>query len=376
MAMRLKLWSPAFVALAMAAACAAESEGVVQPATDAQAGSDGASGGSGGTLSDASSDGLLVDVSTPPEDVGIGDGCASAVAEGELVPLDMLILLDRSGSMTTNAKWDSARTAIKGFADSVSGSVNLGLTYFPATAGDDCNELSYQSPDVAILPLPANAADIKASLQAATTTGATPMRPAVEGTLLSITDHLAQHPLDQGILVLVTDGDPGGCTANTITDVAAVAGDALIATPSIRTFVVGMEGANFTNLDKVATAGGTVKSFDVGTGSSATQALVQALQQIRSESLSCEYVLPVPEQGKLDYDSVEVRFFEGGDAGTTKTFTKVDSADDCTPASFYYDDAKKPTKVILCPDACTDVKTADLDAKVDIVLGCILDIPL
>ena len=28
------------------------------------------------------------------------------MAEGELVPLDMLILLDRSGSMTTNAKWD------------------------------------------------------------------------------------------------------------------------------------------------------------------------------------------------------------------------------------------------------------------------------
>jgi Mg-chelatase subunit ChlD len=364
-----------FWSLVLAAACAAESQDVVQGTGGQDAGSDTSTGGSGGSVSDASIDNFI-DVSTPVEDAGIGDGCASAVAEGELVPLDMLILLDRSGSMTTNAKWDSARTAIKGFADSVSGSVSLGLTYFPATGGDDCNELSYQTPDVAILPLPGNAAQIKASLLDATTTGATPMRPALEGTLLSLGNHLTANPLDQGVLVLVTDGDPGGCTANTITDVAAVAATSFAATPSIRTFVVGMEGANFTNLDKVATAGGTVKSFDVGTGAGATQALVQALQQIRAESLSCEYVLPVPESGELDFDSVEVRFFEGGDAGVTKTFTKVASADDCTPSSFYYDDPTSPSKVILCPDACTDVKTAELDAKVDIVLGCILDIPL
>jgi Mg-chelatase subunit ChlD len=363
-----------FAPFAVIAACAAESADVTpSPSSGGQAGADAAPDSSGGAL-DASSE-TSFDVFQPPEDTGLGDGCASAVAEGELVPLDMLILLDRSGSMTTNAKWDSARTAIKGFADSVSGAVNLGLTYFPATGGDDCNDVSYHTPDVAILPLPDNASAIKASLQAATTTGATPMRPAVEGSLFSVQSQLAANPLHQGILVLVTDGDPGGCTANTITDVAATAGISLAATPSIRTFVVGMEGANFTNLDKVATAGGTVSSFDVGTGAGATQALVQALQKIRSESLSCEYVLPVPELGKLDFDSVEVRFFEGGDAGTTKTFTKVASADDCTSTSFYYDDPEKPTKIILCADACTDVKTADLDAKVDIVLGCILNIP-
>lgn len=367
-------WSIPFAPFALIAACAAESADVT-PSTGGQAGADAATDGSGGSTPDAPSETTTFDVSKPPLDTGIGDGCASAVAEGELVPLDMLILLDRSGSMTTNAKWDSARTAIKGFADSVSGAVNLGLTYFPATGGDDCNDVSYHTPDVAILPLPDNAAAIKTSLQAAATTGSTPMRPALEGSLFSVQTELVAHPLHQGILVLVTDGDPGGCTANTITDVAAAAGVALAATPSIRTFVVGMEGANFTNLDKVATAGGTVSSFDVGTGASATQALVQALQKIRSESLSCEYVLPVPEQGELDFDSVEVRFFEGGDAGTTKTFTKVESVDDCTPTSFYYDDPANPTKIILCEDACTDVKTAGLDAKVDVVLGCILNIP-
>jgi hypothetical protein len=357
--------------LALAASCAAESEDVQpNPNFGGSAGSDGRAGSAG---QDASPDQIVID--TGSQDSGLGDGCASAVASGELVPLDMLILLDRSGSMTSNAKWDSARTAIKGFADSVSGSINLGLTYFPAMSGDDCTAASYNAPDVAILPLPANAAAIKQSLTDAVTTGTTPMRPALEGTVTAMLNQLGQFPLHQGILVLVTDGDPVGCTANTITDVTAVATTALGGTPSIRTFVVGMEGANFTNLDKVAAGGGTTQSFNVGSGSSATQELVKALQQIRTESLACEYVLPVPELGTLDFESVEVRFFEGGEAGGTKTFTKVASADDCTPTSFYYDDPVAPTKIILCADACTDVKTAGLDAKVDVVLGCILDIP-
>ena len=111
---------------------------------------------------------------------GIANECISKTVVGELVPLDMLILQDRSGSMTSKDKWGQAVEAIKGFADSpgVAG-LNLGLAYFPPAAGDQCKSMTYENLPVDIAALPGNATAIKLSLENTAPTGTTPMTPAL-----------------------------------------------------------------------------------------------------------------------------------------------------------------------------------------------------
>ena len=75
-------------------------------------------------------------------DAGIPDGsgldagaCLSETLRAEPVPLAILLMMDRSGSMS-GAKWDMARQAMIGFADTP-GSMGskLGLSVFPQIPG-------------------------------------------------------------------------------------------------------------------------------------------------------------------------------------------------------------------------------------------------
>jgi hypothetical protein len=91
-----------------------------------------------------------------------------------------------------------------------------------------------------------------------------------------------------------------------------------------------------------------------------------ALSQIRGASLACEYALPQPPAGQtLDYEKVNVQYSAGGAAAQTLKYS-----DGCASGDGWrYDDAKNPTKILLCPAACDKAK-ADTSAKVDLVLGC------
>jgi hypothetical protein len=68
---------------------------------------------------------------------GIDDSCAADVSTGKLVPLDMYIMLDVSGSMlslTTGnvSKWDAVKSALEAFLkDQASAGLGVGLQYFP-----------------------------------------------------------------------------------------------------------------------------------------------------------------------------------------------------------------------------------------------------
>jgi len=68
---------------------------------------------------------------------GDGESCAAQVSNGKLVPLDMYIMLDISGSMlelTANnvTKWDAVKNALETFLkDQNSAGLGVGLQYFP-----------------------------------------------------------------------------------------------------------------------------------------------------------------------------------------------------------------------------------------------------
>lgn len=325
-------------------------------------------------------------LSTDDAGAPANDGSAPCLTEtvaADPVPLAMLLVMDRSGSMNTpsgNTKWDQARRAMISFADTPGMSdTKLGLTIFPPDNGDQCLPSSY-APIVPIASLPGNAVHIKEALLARGTTGSTPMSGGLQGGIDAMKSYLAQNTNEEGVMILVTDGDPGACTGDTVSNVASIAAAAAKATPKIRTFVVGMDGATFANLDTIAAAGeGASTAFNASAsttdaGVTAQQQLLDALEQIRSNALGCEYVLPAVQSSKgvLDPESVTIDFTPG-ENDPTQTILRVPSASDCgaTTGGFYYDDPKDPTRIILCPASCDEVRGGTLEAKLDVILGCI-----
>ena len=140
-----------------------------------------------------------------------------------------------------------------------------------------------------------------------------------------------------------------------------------------------MEGATFSKLDTIAAAGGGApKAFNASgtTGDAGTpqEQLLDALDEIRSGALGCEYVVPTPEasKGTVDPDSVVIDFTPGQN-DDPQNFRRVADLSACgaTTGGFYYDDPKNPTRIILCPASCEAVTKGTVDAKLDVVLGCI-----
>ncbi|MBX3199162.1 MAG: VWA domain-containing protein [Labilithrix sp.] len=311
-----------------------------------------------------------------PED---GGKCVSEAVTGQAVPLALVVLLDRSGSMSTDM-WASATNAIRSFVDrSEVVGMQVGLQFFPPVAGDQCSPSVYANLSVPIGPLPDNVLPIQQRLTSTTPGGGTPMGAALEGGILAMRTWLAESAPHAGAVILVTDGDPAGCGGG----IDAVAGIAALGAkpggnePSVRTFAVGMQGATFSNLNKVAAAGGGAPTaFNVGGGAAAQQALLDALETIRTSAIGCEYVLPTPppDKGVLDLDSVELNFTPG-DNDPTVNVRRVANKAACgaTTGGFYYDDPKTPERIILCPASCELVRGAPAEAKpkLDVVLGCI-----
>lgn len=311
-----------------------------------------------------------------PED---GGKCISEAVTGQPVPLALIILLDRSGSMTTDM-WASATNAIRSFVDrSEVVGMQVGLQFFPPVAGDQCQPSTYANLSVPIGPLPDNVLPIQQRLTSTAPNGGTPMGAALEGGILGMRTWLKDADPHAGAVILVTDGDPSGCGGG----IDAVAG---IATggakpsgnePAVRTFAVGMQGATFSNLNKVAAAGGGAPTaFNVGGGAAAQQALLDALETIRTSAIGCEYILPTPppDKGILDPETVEINFTPG-ENDPTVVVRRVANADACgaTTGGFYYDDPKNPARIILCPATCEDVRGVPVAAKpkLDVLLGCI-----
>lgn len=311
------------------------------------------------------------------QDAGVADApvtrCVSETKQGEPLPISMVILLDRSGSMA-GEKWTSATQAVRAFVDrSEVVGMKVGLQFFPPqAAGDQCSASLYKSLAVPIASLPDNVIPIQQKLlNSAADGGGTPMRSGLEGSIAAMRDFIEKGEPHAGAVILVTDGDPTAC--GSVGNVASVAAGGLTGTP-VRTFTVGMDGASFGSLDQIATSGGTTKSFDVGAGPQAQSALVDALEKIRTGALGCEYKLPLPApgQGVLDLNSVEVQFTPGANDPLV-TIKKVDGKSLCgeTTGGFYYDDPVKPTRVVLCPASCQGVRGATFTAKVDLHFGCI-----
>jgi von Willebrand factor type A domain len=329
----------------------------------------GGGGGAGGSPAGTGGD-VMFDAGQMDAPINDAGACVATEAQAELIPLDMIILLDRSGSMSLGGKWDGSTDALKTFVnDPASAGINVGIVYYPIdSAAESCDFTLYDDLVVPVGELPGNAPALVASIDAEDPNGAdTPTYGALKGALFNATAYQDANPTHKVIVVFASDGDPNGCGAqDAIPEIAALASSA-VNYNGVQTYVIAIQGATLANLNQIALAGGTMQAYDVTAN---VAQFSQKMAEIRAAALSCEFIIPdPPEAQELDPEKINVSYTPGGQ-GSPQTLPQATNLADCgAGAGWYYDNNTDPTKILLCPASCTTVQ-ADSAAAIGVLFGC------
>ena len=366
---------PIFVSFTLTSLAAAWWGCTASPAaqTTATSSSSGAGGAGGSTVSASSSStggagGIAI--MNDGGNVDEGGACTSTSAAAEHLQLDIIFVIDRSGSMS-GPKWIGTTAALKTFFnDPASATIGAGMVYFPNHKPDECVPTDYEGLDVAINTLPFNAFPLTNSIPADANGVGTPTWGALKGALMAATAYQDAHPKHKVNVVLATDGEPNGCGNATIANIATLAKSALNYN-GVHTYVIGVVGSVIPTLDKIAQAGGTTAAYDVTNDINEFSA---KMEEIRSAAIGCDFGIPPPPDGKqLDPGKVNFAYTPKG-VGTPKVLLRADDLADCNgKPGWYYDSNLTPTRLILCPASCTTVQGDSL-AKVDVLFGCTSEI--
>lgn len=219
--------------------------------------------------------------------VGGHCGCGGDQFLAEAVPPNVLIVLDKSGSMGSGAgsKWETAKTAINNLLTTYDGAIQFGLSLYPSDSSCGTGTVN-----VAVGPSMGSA--ITTTLNATTASGSTPTGPTMNA---MVTYAGLEDATRENYMLLITDG-----SENCGNPTSPTAATSLISeTPSVKTFVIGFgSGVNATALNDTAVAGGTALANGPPYYYQADNAaqLQMALDAIGGAVLSCTYMLDqVPE---------------------------------------------------------------------------------
>lgn len=229
-----------------------------------------------------------------------GGGCGQQEANTTPIPPNLLIVLDRSCSMTEQiggmTKWEIAVNALNSLMASYSGQIRFGITFFPDTDNDHCGQGA-----IPVDCAPGNETTITNMLTSSlqSSDALFPDGPCVTNIdtaiLQAAGDATLTDPTRQSYVLLLTDGQQSGCNAGggDAGTISAIAG-LLAGTPSVGTFVIGFGGAADPNsLGQFADAGGEINPngppdfFDAADQAS----LETALDLIANKTIGCDFVL-------------------------------------------------------------------------------------
>ncbi len=341
-----------------------------------------ASGGVGGGASAAVSGGGEGNCEIVPDD----SGCTGAAYEGEAIPLDIYLMFDMSGSMSScidpprdaaacpdpespATRINAIREATAQFLeDPASAGISVGLGFFghlPINSAEEstsCDPADYATPEVAMGLLPGHADEVVASLEAKSPTGETPTGAAIRGACQYAKSWRSDHPAHKVVQLFITDGNPeapvtcdllGGDCCPTLADAVNAASACL--DDGIETYVLGV-GPFLDNLDQVAAAGGTDAAYLVSSEEDAAEQVLRALNAIRRDAvIPCDLTIPRAPSGQtLRYDQVNI--FHADPTCQGSAFGYVGDASSCGKrGGWYYDDPDAPTTMRLCPVSCETV---------------------
>jgi hypothetical protein len=315
--------------------------------------------------------------------IGGGQACATETLGADVGPVNMFVMFDSSGSMNEDDKWPSATSAFSSFfQDPATAGLRVAFRFFGSnqpTRGCNNQECSIDACadpliDIATLTAESAPSDTHESalvnlMQTSSAVGGfgTPIYPALGGAVKWASEYAAANPNENAVILFVTDGEPNGCNQD-IGDIAALAADGWDLS-KVRTYAIGLEGSNESQLEQIATAGNTEHGYFIGAGATAGQDLLNALNEIRASAIRCDVAIPASTTGeRIDFNRVNVNYTPS--AGEAVAFGKVPTAADCSSLEgWHYDDPSAPTRIVLCQSACERVN-ADSGAELSIVLGC------
>jgi hypothetical protein len=269
------------------------------------------------------------------------------------------------GKHYDSTRWTVMQPALESFfASADSSGLWAGISFFGRN--NSCSADAYEKPDSEIALLPAASTNLKAVIDQQTPSGYTPTYASMKGALTHADTWASQHENQQVVLVYATDGYPLGCDdpMNTIDQAANLAKAAYDGKNAIRTYVLGV-GPNLTDLNKIASAGGTEQAMFIDTTKDFTADLAKRLDEIRNAvAIDCVYKVPDPPAGQNFDGRVNVDYTSGTGA---VAHVGYNDAADCKEGWQYTDASAQEIK--LCGTTCDTVKS-DTKAKIDVLYGC------
>jgi hypothetical protein len=306
--------------------------------------------------------------------------CSATSATAKPLPVDILVLLDRSGSMTTGVsgfygdggytyltRWDSMKQALTNFVMSpAAAGLEVGLGFFPSTTLSECDVPGYGKPSVPIDVLPGVAPAFISAMNGTYPGGGTPTLPAMQGAIAYAKEREATLGRRTAI-ALATDGEPNECNSSvqTVSDAAALA-----AADGIYTFVIGV-GSSMQSFSAIAMAGGTKTAYQVENATPTELALAFKGIQMQAAHLACTFMVPPPPPGEmLDPFKVSVTFTPMANPAQSFGIAIVPGRNDCgAMGGWYLDDLVSPTKLTLCDASCQKVNGAG-EGALSLLFGC------
>ncbi|MDP3276616.1 MAG: vWA domain-containing protein [Deltaproteobacteria bacterium] len=290
---------------------------------------DGGSGGEGGMSS--MDGGFVMPEAGPRPDrdptmIDPDAACATQNSPTTRAPMNLLILLDRSGSMDGCAtggsgscggrtKWAAAQQGIVSLLRALEDDARVGLMFFPASSNASSAD-GYRRPAAPIAPLRMNRDTLIGQIMGARPTGNTPMACAMPGAIEYFRSMFTENGSRN--IMLITDGEPSDecsgamCSPFDITCLinasslakAAIQGSVVRGArnmPTIRTFALGTPDADPAFLSSVAINGGSARMagcepndchYTLGTATFEAD-LNRALDSVRDRAGTCEFELMV-----------------------------------------------------------------------------------
>lgn len=388
--------------LALSLACGAGSS--TPPGDDADDGGDRGLGDEASTGSGGGDSGLDVNGADP------GGGpiteCAEGEASAELVPANLLFVVDKSGSMNCNppptdplclspekvdsgelSKWEITQEALTGESgalQTLSGQegISVGLLAFPTD--DFC---AVPAEGELTVPMSELTSDHLGALTTGLSLVADGQTPVAGATIRGL--HALRDLIDRGeitgkhYLVVMTDGAET-CQVGALDDVLWYVEQANYYY-GIKTYAIGAPGSEGSRalLSEIAVLGGTRKSADCKTdpASAAESCHVDLTDSTdfaadlgdefngitEQTAATCEY--DVPTGALVDPTKVNVEFTAPGEAPQLVPMDPRASGQRQCEGANGWQFGPDGTKVVLCGDLCDSVRS-EPDSTIRVIFGC------
>jgi len=348
---------------------------------DDGSGGDTGTGGRSGVVTGEICYGLPFDGTEPTPD------CVGEAHETEALPINIYVMMDRSVSMLReivgsssdpaenieDSRWYGVSHAISEFATdpSVSG-VGLGIQFFGADVLSqeeiNCDVANYANPMVPIAPLSESGPDIVAAVEEMGNQlgGLTPTMPALQGAIQYAAADAAVTNRTT-VVLLITDGQPTQCPDQpSVGDIADEAARGL-AEQDVMTFVVGI-GPGLFNLHQIAAAGGTGEALLIEEGDAAAQ-FREAIMNIATTPLSCEFDIPAPTDPTLQIDASNVQMVYTPASGEPEEIPRLGTGANCGNSpngGWFFNSTSNPETIHICACNCNRLGAGLIEVR----LGC------